>query len=144
MEKVKFLIALIKNKYNKFTDYLYNMAWFYFELGYKEAKIFLFLYAIFKFNLKLYKIEKESFGLVVEDNIIKFLSGKGTYFYSYRSKIKEDIICYFRYIKYRILFSQNKVFNLLLIPYFLYKDYKINKFFKCIENYSKNSFFNLK
>lgn len=138
MEKVKFLIALIKNKYSKFTDYLYNMAWFYFELGYKEAKIFLFLYAIFKFNLKLYKIEKESFGLVVEDNIIKLLSGKKAYFYGYRSKIKEDIICYFRNMKYRILFSQSIVTSILLIPYFLYEDYKVKKRLKFWENYFKN------
>ncbi len=131
MEKFKFFIAIIKNKYGNFTDSLYNKAWFYFEFGYKEAKIFLFLYAVFKFNLKLYKIEKESFSLVVEDSTRKLFSGKRICVYIYRSKINEDIICYFRNIKYRII-------NILLIPYFSYKNYKIKKQLKFWGTYFKN------
>lgn len=138
MEKFKFFIAIIKNKYGNFTDSLYNKAWFYFEFGYKEAKIFLFLYAIFKFNLKLYKIEKESFNLVVEDSTRKFFSGKRICVHVYRSKINEDIICYFRNIKYRIIFSQNRIINILLIPYFSYKNYKIKKQLKFLGTYFKN------
>ncbi|WP_308008875.1 hypothetical protein [uncultured Fusobacterium sp.] len=138
MEKLKFMIAIIKTKYYNFTDYLYNMALFYFEFGYKEAKIFLFLYALFNFNLKIYRKEKENFTLMIEDSIIKLLSSKKVIFYSYRSKIVEIIVSYFKYIKESIIFSENIIINILLIPYFLYKRYKTNKQLKYWENYIKN------
>lgn len=138
MEKFKFFIAIIKNKYGNFIDSLYNKAWFYFEFGYKEAKIFLFLYAVFKFNLKLYEIEKETFSLVAEDTTRKLFSGKRIFIHVYRSKINEDIICCFRNIKYKIIFSQNRIINILLIPYFSYKNYKIKKHLKFWGTYFKN------
>lgn len=119
----KFLFINIKIKYTNLTNYFYNQAMDYFTLGYSEAKVFLFLYALFNFNLKLYREEKENFYLIIFDKINKIYKGKPVTIYIYRSKCIENIKMFFKFIKYSLIFSKNPFLYFLTIPYFLLKKY---------------------
>lgn len=127
-----------KIKYNKITNYLFNKALFYFDFGYKEAKILLFLYCLLKLNLKIYKEEKEVFYSRIRENNIKFFSGRNTIIYVYRSRVVEIIFSYFKYLKYYMIFSNNIFINFLLAPYFKYKKYQRNKYIIKLVNQNNN------
>lgn len=119
----KFLFINAKIKYTNLTNYFYNQAMDYFILGYSEAKVFLFLYALFNLNLKLYREEKENFYLIILDKINKIYEEKPVAIYIYRSKCIENIKIFFKFIKYSFIFSKSSILQFLITPYFSLKRY---------------------
>lgn len=125
MGKFVFAFTNIKIIYRQLINFFSDQTINLFLKNYKEAKIFLFLYAFFKLKPSLYFSEKKDLSLNIDYQIKKFKTGKSNIFYQEKSLILEIVINYLIFFKYKIIFSNNIFFKILIFPFF-----KLNLYFE--------------